>query len=149
MGRTGWVGLAVVLAGLAAAPGAGAAARSAGYDARTVIVKYADRASPSQRSQAGRLAGVAATLGSVRGVGAQVVRVTGDPAAVAARLNRSRAVLYAEPNYIAHATAVPNDPRFGELHGLNNTGQSGGIADADIDAPEGWDAAGLGAFPRR
>ena len=41
----------------------------------------------------------------------------------------------------------PNDPRFAELYGLNNTGQTGGTADADIDAPEGWDAAGLGAFP--
>jgi thermitase len=44
-------------------------------------------------------------------------------------------------------SAVPNDPRFAELYGLNNTGQTGGTADADIDAPEGWDAAGLGAFP--
>jgi thermitase len=42
---------------------------------------------------------------------------------------------------ILRATTVPNDPRFGELWGLNNSG------DADIDAPEGWDAAGLGAFP--
>ena len=147
MMRRVWVGLAMVLAALAAAPGAGAATRSAGYDARTVIVKYADGASSSQRSLAGRLAGVLETLGGVAGVGAQVVRVSGDPAAVAARLNRSSAVLYAEPNYIARATAIPNDPRFGELYGLDNSGQSGGVADADIDAPEGWDAAGLGAFP--
>ena len=143
----------MVLAVLATAPGAGAAAKAAkaakaaGYDARTVIVKYADRTSPSQRSLAGRLAGVLETLGTVRGVGAHVVRVAGDPATVAARLNRSRAVLYAEPNYIAHATAVPNDPRFGELYGLHNTGQNGGLPDADIDAPEGWGAAGLGSFP--
>jgi len=145
-----WLGVAVMLAALATAPAAGAAARAkqpAGYDARTLIVKYADRASPSQRSLAGRLAGVGETLGSVRGVGAQVVRVSGDPAVVAARLNRSRAVLYAEPNYIARATAVPNDPLFADLYGLHNTGQNGGAADADIDAPEGWDAAGLGSFP--
>ena len=119
----------------------------AGYDARTVIVKYADRAAPSQRSLAGRLAGVVETLGGVRGIGAQVVRVTGDPARVAARLNRSRSVLWAEPNHIAHATVAPNDPRFGEQYGLHNTGQGGGRADADTDAPEGWDAAGLGGFP--
>ena len=42
---------------------------------------------------------------------------------------------------------MPNDPLFSQLYGLNNTGQTGGRADADIDAPEGWDAAGLGAFP--
>jgi thermitase len=45
------------------------------------------------------------------------------------------------------ATATPNDPRFAELYGLNNTAQTGGTPDADIDAPEAWDAAGLGLFP--
>jgi subtilisin family serine protease len=43
--------------------------------------------------------------------------------------------------------ATPNDPRFAALYGLNNTGQTGGSVDADIDAPEGWDVAGMGAFP--
>ena len=45
--------------------------------------------------------------------------------------------------------AIPNDPRFGELYGLHNTGQAGGAADADIDAPEGWDAAGLRRLSER
>lgn len=47
-------------------------------------------------------------------------------------------VQYAEPNYIAHTNVVPNDPRFSEMWGLNNTGQTGGTPDADIDAPEAW-----------
>src|SRR5262245_4695753 len=38
-----------------------------------------------------------------------------------------------------HIAVVPNDPSFGSLWGLNNTGQSGGKYDADIDAPEAWD----------
>jgi subtilisin family serine protease len=43
------------------------------------------------------------------------------------------------PNYRVYADAVtPNDPRFSELWGLHNTGQSGGTADIDIDAPEAW-----------
>lgn len=37
---------------------------------------------------------------------------------------------------------LPNDPRFGELYGLHNTGQSGGTVDADIDAPEAWQTVG-------
>ena len=74
--------------------------------------------------------------------------VSGDPAATAAALNRSPLVQYAEVDRIMQRHArSPNDPRFAELYGLNNTGQTGGTADADIDAPEGWDAAGLGAFP--
>ncbi|MBI4488165.1 MAG: S8 family serine peptidase, partial [Deltaproteobacteria bacterium] len=47
-------------------------------------------------------------------------------------------VLYAEPNYIVKALVGPNDPRFGGLWGLHNTGQAGGTNDADIDAPEAW-----------
>ena len=34
---------------------------------------------------------------------------------------------------------TPNDPQFNLLWGLNNTGQTGGTPDADIDAPEAWD----------
>lgn len=49
---------------------------------------------------------------------------------------------YAEPNYIYSVSAIPTDTRFGELWGLNNTGQTIegtiGVSDADIDAPEAW-----------
>ena len=51
-------------------------------------------------------------------------------------------VVFAEPDYVVHATVTyPNDPRFtdGTLWGLHNTGQNGGVNDADTDAPEGWD----------
>ncbi|MDY6898181.1 MAG: S8 family serine peptidase [Cyanobacteriota bacterium] len=47
---------------------------------------------------------------------------------------------YIEPNFIYQTTdTVPNDPRYDELYGLNNTGQTGGLEDADIDAPQAWD----------
>ena len=55
-------------------------------------------------------------------------------------------VLYAEPDYIQHAFAVPNDQNFNVEWGLDNTGQpingypSGG-ADIDVNAPEAWDHA--------
>ncbi|MFZ0033988.1 MAG: S8 family serine peptidase [Sedimentisphaerales bacterium] len=53
-------------------------------------------------------------------------------------LAQSSAILYAEPDYKRELYGVPNDTRFGELWGMNNTGQSGGTPDADIDAPEAW-----------
>lgn len=57
-------------------------------------------------------------------------------------LGRNRAVVYAEPNYIVHADAIPNDPSFGQLWGLRNTGQviqgTAGIAGADIKAEPAW-----------
>src|SRR5918997_5354906 len=124
-----------LVAALAGAPAASAA--PARYEPHTLIVKYADRAPSAQRSLAGRLAGVLGTVTRL-GVGAQLVRVSGDPAAAAARLQRSSAVVYAEPNYVYRATAVPNDPLFAQQYGLDNSGQAGGVPDADIDAPEGW-----------
>jgi thermitase len=135
--------LAAVLAVLAATP----ASAADDYDADTVIVKFAAGASNSQLDNLADRAGLGDAVDRVRRVGADVVTVSGDPAAVAARLERSANVVYAEPNFILRAAATPNDPRYGELYGLNNTGQTGGTADADIDAPEGWDAAGMSAFP--
>jgi thermitase len=122
------------LALLACVPAASAA--PARYEAHTLIVKYRDRAPASQRSLAARTAGVLETLGRITGLGAQLVHVSGDPAAVAARLQRSSSVAYAEPNYIYRTAATPNDPLFGQLYGLNA-----------IDALGGWLGAGLGTFP--
>src|SRR5919108_5893280 len=48
-------------------------------------------------------------------------------------------VLYAEPNYIVRTTVIPNDPRFPEMWGLDNSGQSGGTPGSDIDAIRAWD----------
>ena len=44
-----------------------------------------------------------------------------------------------EFNYQVSINVIPNDPQFSALWGLNNTGQTGGGFDADIDAAEAWD----------
>ena len=47
---------------------------------------------------------------------------------------------YFEPNYIVSINdRVPNDPQLGSLWGMNNTGQTGGTSNIDIDAPAAWD----------
>ena len=52
-------------------------------------------------------------------------------------------VLYAEPNYVWHASDVPNDALFGQQWGLRNTGQVidgvTGTSGADIRAAQAWD----------
>lgn len=50
-------------------------------------------------------------------------------------------VLYAEPDYIVGSDATPNDPKYadGTMWALHNTGQTGGTANADINAPQAWD----------
>ncbi|MBN2019065.1 MAG: S8 family serine peptidase [Sedimentisphaerales bacterium] len=50
-----------------------------------------------------------------------------------------RAGIRVEPNYRVRILAVPNDPLFSYLWGLRNTGQTGGAANADIDAVSAWD----------
>jgi len=62
--------------------------------------------------------------------------------------NGKDGIIYAQPHYIYEQAAVaepqifPNDhyisPAINRLWGLHNTGQKGGNADADIDAPEAW-----------
>ena len=54
-------------------------------------------------------------------------------------LERDVRVRYAEPNFILQIAKEPNDPDWENLWALNNTGQTGGTVDADIDALEGWD----------
>ena len=44
-----------------------------------------------------------------------------------------------EPDFVVTVNAIPNDPLFEDLWGLNNTGQTSGTEDADIDAVEAWD----------
>jgi len=51
---------------------------------------------------------------------------------------RTPGVTALEPDAVIAGAAVPNDTSFSQLWGLNNTGQSRGVADADIDAPEAW-----------
>jgi thermitase len=123
-----------------------ATAAAATFVPGRVIVKYNAGTSATQIASLERSAGVTGVHRTILG-GARVVAVAGSVKTAVAQLNRSGAVQYAEPDYVLRTTATPNDPRFAELYGLNNTGQTGGTPDADIDAPEGWDAAGLGTFP--
>lgn len=118
----------------------------AAAEEHSVIVRYAQDASLDARARAAEAAGVVKRVGPVTGVRADVVTVKGDARQAAGRLNRSSAVVYAEPNYAMRALATPNDPLFGEQYALNNTGQAGGTLDADLDGPEGWDLGPTRAF---
>jgi thermitase len=137
---------ASVLASITAAIALCAPAGASAADAEGVIVKFKQSASQAERTALAARSGLGAVTGEVRKLDATVF-ATGAPAAAAARLERSALVAYAEPNLVLSTGATPNDPLYVDLYGLNNTGQTGGTADADIDAPEGWDAAGMAAFP--
>ncbi|MEM2216315.1 MAG: S8 family serine peptidase [Nitrososphaerota archaeon] len=58
---------------------------------------------------------------------------------VLSELSRIPSIEYAEPDYRIWVEEVfPNDPMFQYQWSLHNTGQIGGLTDADIDAPEAW-----------
>ena len=77
--------------------------------------------------------------------GLRLVKVDPDDTGNTIEALRARSdVIYAEPNYIRRASVAPNDPRYPELWGLNNTGQKAtvggnpGTAGNDIRAEQAW-----------
>ena len=54
-------------------------------------------------------------------------------------LKRKKILYTAEPNYLIPVKNIPDDPKFSLQWGLNNTADSSGTEDADIDASEAWD----------
>src|SRR5213594_5069122 len=107
----------------------------------TILVRFKASALPADQALVHALVGAHAYKSFKIVEGLQAVRIPpGMRVKDAIEFYRRRPdVLYAEPNWIVDAQVVPSDPSFSSLWGLNNTGQSGGIPDADIDAPEAWD----------
>src|SRR5690606_15926755 len=103
------------------------------------------RVRPGVSSESVRSTEAALGLDLERTIGPRgVVRVLrsgedGDEPQLAKLLLDSGLYAYAEPDYIRHRLAVPNDPRFTEQWSLRNTGQTGGKAGADIGAVAAWD----------
>jgi subtilisin family serine protease len=115
------------------------------YVAGRLIVKFKTGINAAQSDQIKKDLGIASTK-SLGFTGAQVWNFSGISVEDAlAKYRTSSLFEYIEPDYIVTAGALtpkattPNDPSFSRLWGLNNTGQSGGTPDADIDAPEAWD----------
>ena len=72
-------------------------------------------------------------------IGVRVVDVpVGTEQSAVAAYESNPNVSYAEVNELVRIAEVPNDPRVGEQWQYNNTGQTGGKDDADIDAFEAW-----------
>src|SRR4051794_8259351 len=108
-----------------------------------VLVRFARGAGRLARSSA--LADVdGVRIGTIYGERTEVVRVpAGSERAAAAELRSSPGVAWAARDGRARVAAAPDDPQFPQQYAWRNTGQTGGLVDADIDATEGWTQAGL------
>jgi hypothetical protein len=62
--------------------------------------------------------------------------------ALANQIYESGLVEWCHPDFIAPIVKYQNDPLYAEQYYLNNTGQLGGIANIDINAPEAWAISG-------
>ncbi len=108
-----------------------------------LLVKATAGTPPARLAEAMRSVG-GSLLGQIPGSDVHLVQIPAVdgqslPAAVEALENLKGLVAYAEPDYLVHSTATPNDPQFAGQWSLHNTGQDGGTVDADIDAPEAWE----------
>lgn len=128
-------------------PGPGTQAPQRGFVPGELLVGFKKDASASERASVRRRNGATAKHAlPIPGVQSVKLKPGTSVAQAAAAFERDPNVRYAEPNYYANITStIPDDPKFGELWGLNNTGQphfydpGNGTPDADIDAPEAWD----------
>ena len=132
------LGVAVALSGGATHAVSAASAKKPVAVPGELIVGF--EAGVSEAAQADALAQVGATKKKgVKQIRAALVKVPEKRAtAVAKALSDDPRVRYVEPNHVITTALVPDDQSFGQLWGLDNTGQTGGTPDADIDAPEAW-----------
>ncbi|HVE62830.1 MAG TPA: S8 family peptidase [Mycobacteriales bacterium] len=134
--------------------------RSNRHQADRLVVTFRSGAPASSREAAHRAAGARSTRRTDEGrPGAAVTDVVtlaigSDLGRVSAEYRSRADVVSAEPSWTYRISESPNDPAFDAQWGLHNVGQNVaqtgvfGIADVDIDAPEGWASAyGPGRYP--
>ncbi|MCI0530296.1 MAG: S8 family serine peptidase, partial [Nitrospira sp.] len=110
------------------------------YTPSEVLVKFKEGTKQGDKKQLHQGAGVE-VISVIPKLGIERVK-SKQGESVEVLLNRYKNnpnVEYVEPNGHFYVQIVPTDSRFSELWGLNNTGQTGGTPDADIDVPEAWD----------
>jgi len=111
------------------------------FSNKSVLVTFAPSFKPSTAPNA-YAPGLQVGRGYNLVPGLYEAKVTGVPvASVLNALKASKVVVSVEPDGIIRPfQVIPNDPGFNSLHGMNNTGQTGGTPGADINAPEAWDS---------
>jgi len=101
-----------------------------------VIVKFKETVGPGERANVRSQVGLEKVqeLGLIK---AELAKVEGRSVEDAVRASERRPeVEYAQPNFTYNPAGYADEPRFGELWGLNNTGQNGETPNVDINALE-------------
>jgi len=121
----------------------GAAQPGRGLQWIVELTPEARELAPNVKSAAELLQSQAAGARVVRGLGLQgsllVQTRMGDFEETRAWLASQPGVARVSADAVVSVAAVPNDPSYGSLYGLENAGGSGMLLDADIDAERAWD----------
>ena len=113
-----------------------AAVRGREFASGEVIVKFKANVGPGARANVRSQVGLKKEK-DLALIKAEVDKVEGRPVEDATRaLERRPEVEYAQPNFTYYPAGYADEPHFGELWGLNNTGQNGGTSNVDINALE-------------
>ncbi|MBC7771440.1 MAG: S8 family serine peptidase [Pyrinomonadaceae bacterium] len=122
-----------------------AANPKAQWDPEVILVRFKAGASDQAKASMMSLVGGTSIEQFWLVPGLETVKVTGDIFQSIDLLSLFPSLIeYAEPDYMVHTFVTPNDPSYGQLWGMHNTGQTvngdPGITNADINAPQAWDA---------
>ena len=131
---------------LAAGPGEDPGRPSGPYDGTRLLVAF-DPGTVGEARRSAHAAEGARVENTIESLNLDVVKLRdgADAVEVAARYERNPNVAYTDFNH--EFRALTSDTLFEDQWGLHNTGQPvtgsfrTGVADVDIDAPEGWDIA--------
>ncbi len=108
------------------------------FVAGEVLVKFKPDASRDSIADAHRRNGVNVKQ-DIAGIDVQVINVpAGEEQRLVDAYARIPDVLFAEVNLIYHTTWTPSDVQSNQQWQYNNTGQTGGVADADMYVFEAW-----------
>lgn len=113
-------------------------AHPADYSTQSILITFAPNTKPNLR-----LGAYAPGLQVGRGYnlvpGMYEAKIaSGSVTGILKALQANKSVISAEANAFIRPMEIPNDPAFPMLYGMNNTGQTGGTPNADINAPEAW-----------
>jgi alpha-tubulin suppressor-like RCC1 family protein/subtilisin family serine protease len=112
------------------------AVRGSKFAPAEVIVKFKENVAPGERADVRSQVGLKKEK-DLSLIKAELAKVQGRSVEDAVRaLERRPEVQYAQPNFTYYPAGYADEPRFGELWGLNNTGQDGGTPNVDINGPE-------------
>ncbi len=131
--------LLAALVGASASPGAATLREAPEPGPVGILVGFQPSTSVTVMAEAHRVKS-AQQVAVIPRINVHVVEVpAGEAAAAMLAYARSPDVLFAEANGTYQASGVWSDPEIGQQWQYDNTGQTGGTADADIDAFEAWE----------